>query len=99
MFLEISQNSQENTCVRVCFLIKLQARPATLFKKRLWHRCFPVNFVKFLRTTFIIEHLWWLLLLLYVFCLHFLRIHEVYFFRKGFESVRAQFFSENVSGK
>ena len=25
-------------------------RPATLFKKRLWHRCFPVNFVKFLRT-------------------------------------------------
>ena len=27
-------------------------RPATLFKKRLWHRCFPVNFVKFLRTPF-----------------------------------------------
>ena len=22
----------------------------TLFKKRLWHRCFPVNFAKFLRT-------------------------------------------------
>ena len=21
-----------------------------LLKKRLWHRCFPVNFVKFLRT-------------------------------------------------
>ena len=28
-------------------------RPATLFKKRLWHRCFPVNFVKFLRTPFL----------------------------------------------
>ena len=27
-------------------------RPATLFKKRLWHRCFPVNFEKFLRTLF-----------------------------------------------
>ena len=27
-------------------------RPATLLKKRFWHRCFPVNFVKFLRTTF-----------------------------------------------
>ena len=27
-------------------------RPATLLKKRLWHRCFPVNFVKFLRTFF-----------------------------------------------
>ena len=25
-------------------------RPATLLKKRLWHRRFPVNFVKFLRT-------------------------------------------------
>ena len=24
--------------------------PATLLKKRRWHRCFPVNFVKFLRT-------------------------------------------------
>ena len=36
--------------------------PATLLKKRLWHRCFPVNFAKFLETPFIIEHLWWLLL-------------------------------------
>ena len=33
------------------FLIKL--RSATLFKKRLWHRCFPVNFAKFLRTPFL----------------------------------------------
>ena len=32
-------------------------RPATLLKKRLWHRCFPVNFAKFLRTPFLIEHL------------------------------------------
>ena len=37
-------------------------RPATLLKKRLWSRCFPVNFVKFLRTPFLTEHLWWLLL-------------------------------------
>ena len=29
-------------------------RPATLLKKRLWHKCFPVNFVKFLRTPFFI---------------------------------------------
>ena len=28
-------------------------RPATLLKKRLWHRCFPVNFVKFLRRPFL----------------------------------------------
>ena len=30
-----------------------QARPATLLKKSLWHRCFPVNFAKFLRTPFL----------------------------------------------
>ena len=28
-------------------------RPATLLKKRLWHRCFPVNFAKFLKTSFL----------------------------------------------
>ena len=38
-------------------------RPATLLKKRLWHRCFPVNFVKFLRTSFLTEDLRWLLLI------------------------------------
>ena len=31
-------------------------------KKRLQHRCFPVNIMEFLRTSFFIEHLWWLLL-------------------------------------
>ena len=55
VFLEISQNSQENTCARVSFILK----------ERLWHKCFPVNFAKFLRTRFpfLIEYLWWLLLL------------------------------------
>ena len=57
VFLEISQNSQESTCARVSFLIKLQ-----FIKKRLWHRCFLVNFVELLRTHFFMEHLWWLLL-------------------------------------
>ena len=33
-------------------------RPATLLKKGLWHRCFPVNFVKFLRTPFFTDYLW-----------------------------------------
>ena len=28
-------------------------RPATLLKKRLWHRCFPVNFVELLKTLFL----------------------------------------------
>ena len=39
---EISQNAQGNICTRVSFL-----------KKRLWHRCLPMNFVKFLRTPFL----------------------------------------------
>ena len=33
--------------------------PATLLKKRLWCRCFLVNFAKFIRTPFLTEHLWW----------------------------------------
>ena len=28
-------------------------RPATLLKMRLWHRCFTVSFVKFLRAPFL----------------------------------------------
>ena len=32
-------------------------RPATSLRKKLWHRCFTVNFVKLLRTTFLKEHL------------------------------------------
>ena len=31
-------------------------------KKETLHRCFPVNFAKFLRTPFLTEHLRWLLL-------------------------------------
>ena len=39
-------------------------RPATLFKKWPWHRCFSENFAKFLRTPLLKEHLRWLLLFL-----------------------------------
>ena len=105
LLLEMSQNSQENTCARVCILIKLQASSRfpvnfatflrtpvlqntsggcfcphfkmnrreyirTLYCARalfdkvasLRHSCLPLNFAKFLRTPFFIEHLWWLLL-------------------------------------
>ena len=54
VFLEISQNSQENS---VSFL-SLQL----YLKKRLWNSCFPVNFAKVLRTSFLTEHLWRLFL-------------------------------------
>ena len=32
---------------------KTGLRPVTLLKRRLWHRCFPVNFAKFSRTPFL----------------------------------------------
>ena len=36
-------------------------RPATLLKKRLWHRCFPMNFAKIpFWNTFSRKHLRWL---------------------------------------
>ena len=44
----------------VLSIVSLPEASATLIKKRL--RCFPVNFVEFLRTPFLTEHLRWLLL-------------------------------------
>ena len=42
----------KHLCQRL-FLNKVAGlRPATLLKKSLWHRCFPVNFAKFLRIPF-----------------------------------------------
>ena len=61
----VLRNFEKSTGKHLCqslFLVKLHARSATLLKKRLWHRCFHVNFVKFLRTPFLTKHLWWLLL-------------------------------------
>ena len=62
LFLEFTKFTGKNLCQSLFFNKIAGLRPATLLKKRLWHRCFPVNFVKFLRTPFHIEHLWWLLL-------------------------------------
>ena len=55
MFLEISQNSQENTCARVSILIKF-------IKVDTLTQVLSGNFVKFLRTPFLTEHLRWLVL-------------------------------------
>ena len=102
VLLKILQNSQDNICVGVPFLKKLnfinEETPTQVFscefweifmnsffyrtppvlrntsgrlflnntdvwcnfiKKRLQHRCFPVNIAKLLRTAFFIEHLPW----------------------------------------
>ena len=46
------------------FLFKKVAalKARNFIKKKLQHRCFPVNITKFLRTPFFAEHLWWLFL-------------------------------------
>ena len=49
----------KDLCQSLC-LIKLQALAPDI--KRPWHRCFPVNFAKFIRTSFLTEHLRWPLL-------------------------------------
>ena len=46
-------------------------RPATLLNKRLWCRCFPVNFCKIFKSTFFVEYFWWLLL-------HFISYRWIY---------------------
>ena len=63
----------ENTCARVS---TLTLKPATLLKKTRWHRCFPVNFAKFLRTSFLQNTPKWLLLLqVSINCCHFDKCH------------------------
>ena len=54
---DVPRNLTKFTVKRLCqslFFHKVVGlRPATLLKKRPWHRCFPVNFVKFLRIHFL----------------------------------------------
>ena len=55
VFLEISQNSQENTCARVSLLIKLPTKAWNFIKKETLTQVFPANFAKFLRAPFLTE--------------------------------------------
>ena len=56
VFLEISQNSQENACARVCFLIKLQV--CNFIKRETLAQVFACEFYEFSKNTFFTEHLW-----------------------------------------
>ena len=42
----------KHLCQSLLFNKVAGLRPATLLKKWLWHKCYPVSFMKFLRTTF-----------------------------------------------
>ena len=52
MFLEISQKFKGKHLCQSLFFNKVAGlRPANLLKKKLWHRCFRVNFEKFWRSS------------------------------------------------
>ena len=77
MLLKISQNPQESTCARASFLIKLQVSAC---RKRLWHRCFPVNVLKFLRALFL-KNTFGRLLLTFVLNVIYLQPYFILFFQ------------------
>ena len=70
------------------FLNKVAGRPATLLKKRLWNRCFLVNFVKFFRTPFR-----WLLLIMIS---HATSLKQTYFFFAYFLEYVLLFLDDHV---
>ena len=51
-----------SSCRRKGIFLTITDSPYCLLDKRTVHRCFPVNFAKFLRTPFCIEQLRWLFL-------------------------------------
>ena len=52
VLLEILQNSQENTCTRVSFLIKLQAEACNFIKKETQAQLFSFEFFEISKNTF-----------------------------------------------
>ena len=57
MFLEILQNSQENACVRVSFLIKLQAWGLQVYKQETLEKVLSSEFCEISKNIFFTEHL------------------------------------------
>ena len=53
----ILRNFEKFTGKRLCQILFYDKfahlKPVTLLKKRPWHRCFPVNFAKFVRMSFL----------------------------------------------
>ena len=70
--------TEKHLCQSLFFNKVAGLRPATLLKKRLWHRCFPVDFMKFLRIYFLQNTSGRLLLSVWIFCSHKFRSHVVF---------------------
>ena len=57
VFLNISQNSQENTCNRFFFNKVEGLRPPALLRKRLQRRCLGMNFCEIFKNIFFTKHI------------------------------------------
>ena len=68
MFLTVSQNSQENTCVRSSFLIKLQL--CNFVKKETPTQVLSCKLYEIFKSTLLIEHHQWVLLTIHDHCHH-----------------------------
>ena len=53
VFKIFAKFARRHLCQSLFFNKVAGLKSSTLLKKMLWHRCFPVNFVKFLRTSFL----------------------------------------------
>ena len=58
LFLKILQNSQENTCARVCFLTKLEAEACDFIEKETPALAFSCEFCKIFKHIIFTKHLW-----------------------------------------
>ena len=58
----VTKFTGKHQCQSLFFNKVAELRPATLLKSRPWHRCFPMNLAKFLRTSFLQTNLERLLL-------------------------------------
>ena len=61
VFRNFEKFTGKHLCQSLLFNKVAGLRTVTVLKKRFWYRCFPVNFLKFLKTPSITEHLRWLL--------------------------------------
>ena len=66
-----SEAVSQRCSLKKVFLAKFTGKhlcQSLFFKNGAWYSCFPVNFMKFLRTSFLKEHLWWLRLFIIKVC-------------------------------
>ena len=52
MALYLFSRTEAAASIYLFYVFRSRPQPAPWLKKRLWHRCFPVNFAKFLNTFF-----------------------------------------------